>query len=130
MKQEIKFRAAYDKRHPDPKQNFGIHGADMLWLLTGKHGAVQFLVYTGWQLPHIEDTKVLPADIGYHSKKPMYEGQEPMSEKCDVLGGCRCYYDGSGLVADEVFRKLVTHGSDAVWSHLKEYYKDRFGELK
>src|SRR5215467_3220628 len=86
----VTFEPAYDKRHPDPKKNYGIHGVTLRMVLKGPEGAVQFVLYTNWQLPHVtkewEDRpdspqtlwKPLPADLGYHSPKPMYEGQRPM----------------------------------------------------
>lgn len=40
MKQEIKVIPAFDKRHADPSKNYGIHGAEMLFILTGEKGAV------------------------------------------------------------------------------------------
>lgn len=130
MKREITFRPAFDKRNTDPKKDYGIHGVDMLWVLKGYHGAVQFIVYTGWQIDGIQDSQVCPADLGYHSKKPMYHGQEPMTNKCAHLGGKKCYYDGSGLAAEELFRTLKTKGSDGVWAELEQYYIRVFGVLK
>lgn len=191
-------RPAFDKRDPDPRKDYGIHGAEMLFVLKGEKGAVQFMLYTNWQLPHVSkehDEKVLamanklagrpldqtmlnvmyhplPADVGYHSPVPMYEGQKPIGatkilqeammrnvermrkarekgeemdmekwEKweetsedtgtftpCEWLDGKPCYYDGSGLAAQEYFKVLVTEGSEAVWKKLEEYYKETFHE--
>lgn len=69
-----------------------------------------------------------PADLGYHSPVPMYEGQNSMGE-CNLLGGI-CYYDGSGLRAEEVLETLIREGSDAVWAFLDEEYARRFEEVK
>lgn len=130
MKREITFRPAFDRRHEDPKKNYGIHGVDMLWILEGKLGAVQFLVYTGWQLPHIKDSEPMAADLGYHSPKPRYEGHTPMSGECKHVKGGKCYYDGSGLNADRVLEILRREGSDGVWRELEEYYTETFGGLE
>lgn len=127
FRREITFSAAYDKRHPDPSKNYGLHGVNMRWLLIGPKGAIQFLVFTGWQLPGIDDTDPMAADIGYHSPVPMYEGQKPMG-KCDVLAEGDCYYDGSPLNAEPVFELLRTGGSDAVWARMEEEYRNRFAE--
>lgn len=145
MKQEIHFQPAFDKCHPDPNKNYGIHGASMRWLVIGDEGAVQFVVYTNWHLPHIRrEAKTEPgsivlierypfefwqaptaADLGYHSKVPRYEGQTSMGQECDILGG-ECYYDGSTLNAEPVFELLIAEGHEAVWDYLKQYYKDIF----
>lgn len=144
MRKEITFQPAYDKRDPDPKKNYGIHGVTMRWLYGDEKGVVQFVVHTNWHLPHIrEDAKTqskstilverypfefwqapMPADLGYHSPTPQYEGQH--SRECDVLEGKCCYYDGSGLNAERIFEVLIAGGSDGVWKELEQYYKELF----
>lgn len=145
FEKEIKFHPAYDKRDENPSKNYGIHGVEMRWLLKGTDGTVQFVVFTNWHLPHVMeeqdqritnkipdkvDLKVtyhpMPADVGYHSLKPMYEGQQPMPQKCEYLNNQPCYYDGSGLHAQKVFEILVEKGSDAVWKYLEKYYNETF----
>ena len=144
MEKIIKIKPAYDERH-NPKGNYGIHGADLLIILKGEHGATQFMLYTNWHLPHVKDELLnkpcrdsldiecrflpMPADLGYHSKTPTYEGQEPLTHDCELTGG-DCYYDGSGLAAEGVYNTLVEKGSDAVFDILEKQYIDIFGELK
>jgi hypothetical protein len=89
MKRELVFSPAWDRRDPDPKKNYGIHGVEMRFLLSGKVGTVQFVLHTNWQLPSIrgEENSMekvhrfliepMPADIGYHSRVPLWEGQTP-----------------------------------------------------
>lgn len=140
FKREIVMRPAYDKRDPDPSKNYGIHGVDMAFYLTGEKGTIQFVVYTNWQLRHVqeemdrkhdmsEDGRWLhsfchpqPADIGYHSPVPKYEGQDPITSKCSFIQG-DCYYDGSSLSAEPIYWKLVEGGSDAVWKELEGWYE-------
>jgi hypothetical protein len=55
----------------------------------------------------------------------MWDGQEPISDDCDILGG-KCYYDGSGLNAEPVYELLLREGSDGVWKSLGEYYNECF----
>ncbi len=87
---------AFDKRNKDPKKNYGIHGVELRFVVKGKKGAVQFVVFTGMHLPNVQEEqdspdghtgydgkiwcprKPMAADIGFHSPKPLYEGQEPM----------------------------------------------------
>lgn len=132
----ITFGAAWDKRDPNPSKNYGVHGVDLRFVLKGAKGAVQFVLYTGWMLPHVTKefeakglkmTNPLPADLGYHSHVPMYEGQSVIEDHCSYIGG-PCYYDGSGLNAEPVFDTLLSEGSDGVWRKLEEYYVETFGE--
>jgi hypothetical protein len=138
FEREIRFEPAYDKRDT----GHGIHGAQMRWLLKGPLGIIQFLVFTQWHLPAVMEEmerkfeaglypynsaslwKPLPADLGYHSPRPMYDGQSDMP--CDLMPEGKCWYDGSGLNAAPVFALLVSEGSDAVWLRLEEEYRLRF----
>jgi hypothetical protein len=144
MKKEITISAAYDKRDPDPKKNYGMHGCTLSFVLTGELGAVQFVLYTNWQLPHVTEerwskyeddftrrllTEPMPVDLGYHSPKPMYAGQTVVTKSCPYLNDKPCYYDGSGLNAEPVYKLMLEGGSDAVWKELEEYYTHTFGEL-
>ena len=65
-------------------------------------------------------------DLGYHSPTPAWEGQEPMDEECELLGG-RCFYDGSGLNAENLLGVLRTEGADAVWATLADCWVVWFG---
>lgn len=145
MIKEIKFTPAYDKRPKKPGDpQYGIHGVTIWFYLKGELGAVQFSLYTNWQLPHVQaefDAKPphsqfpymfhepMPTDLGFHSPKPLYEGQTKMSDDCELLGGT-CYYDGSSLNAIPVFDRLRAEGDSGVWAALGEYYTATFGELR
>lgn len=170
----VEFDPAYDHRQPDPKQNFGIHGVQVRFVLKGERGAVQFLLYTSWQLPHVAAEyraefmahpdrvpvllfEPMPADLGYHSPVPMYEGHEPMGSSitkwvdppednpedfkkvpqseptgtftpCPYLNALPCYYDGSTLNARPVFEALLMDGDAGVWRNLENYYRQVFEE--
>ena len=138
FKREIRFYPAFDKRDPDSSKNYGIHGVEMRFLLMGDKGAVQFVLYTNWHLPHVMEEleakqnraynpfKPLPADLGYHSLKPMYDGHPVTTGSCEYLDGKPCYYDGSGLNAEDIFRILVSQGGEAVWVQMEYYYHELF----
>lgn len=144
----------------------------LLWNVCGHEN---FVVFTNWHLPHVaQETEEramlgkltdslmgclfdpLPADLGYHSRKPMYEGQLPMgAEKfnfdqkeilkgatgdieiptrvatgtftpCEYVDGGPCYYDGSTLNAEPVFDVLLREGSAGVWRELRKFYMETF----
>mgnify|MGYP001563461607 CR=1 FL=1 len=132
---------AYDKRDDDPKKNYGIHGVSIRFVLKGAEGVVQFLIYTNWFLPHnqaeMDNTyhydhphllcRPMGADKGYHSPKPMYDGQITMGP-CEYLDGKPCYYDGSGLNADALLRLMIREGGEAMWKDLEAFYHDEFCE--
>lgn len=141
---DFKVRPGYDKRSSDPSKNYGIGCAIMTWYVKGPKGAVQFSLMTGWY-PHIikkttfddwsdwaemsvtmkPNDAPTPADLGYHSPVPMYEGQTLMDEECPILKG-PCYYDGSGLNAYKPFSILVHEGGDRLWEFLEHYYRETF----
>jgi hypothetical protein len=132
----VEITPAFDKRDQDPRKDRGVHGCELRMLLKGPEGAVQFVLFTGWYLPGVIEwwksrgldttQAAMPADLGYHSRVPMYEGQNAIMESCPYLDGAPCYYDGSSLNAEGVFQLLLEGGSDAVWSRLEEFYEDTF----
>ena len=140
MEKLIEFEAAYGRRDPDPNKDYGIHGVNIRFVLKGAAGAVQFILYTNWQLPNVRQefeerfgdcwprslAQPLPADLGYHSPKPMYDDHEPIDDSCPYLDGKPCYYDGSTLAAERIFDVLTAAGAEGVWRELEEYYKHIF----
>ena len=130
FEKEIVFYPAYDKRDPDPSKNYGISGVTLRFHLKKDNKAVQFVLYTGWHLPHVSaeinrQDSPIPADLGYHSPYPMYEGQSPTEGGCHLING-DCYYDGSGLAADRVYKILLNEGSEGVWKELESYWHETF----
>ncbi|MCK5017257.1 MAG: hypothetical protein KAS32_09300 [Candidatus Peribacteraceae bacterium] len=104
----VKFGMPFDKRHINPKKNYGI-GAFRIWFILKKgEKAVQVMLSTNLYLAStmkeyikdgrhtiIDDNTFDCWDVGYHSNKPMYEGQDRID--CDLLKKGVCYYDGSSL---------------------------------
>jgi hypothetical protein len=131
-------RLPYDRRHPDPKQNYGIHGLDVWFILKGPKGATQFAVTFPVYLPHVEresaswkyKPEIMGTDVGYHAKEPQFEGHAAMP--CNLFGG-ECYYDGSSLRADdwakEIFAIRGEGPENEIWRRLKVEYVERFGDL-
>lgn len=123
---------AFHRVHSDPKKNYGVHGVELRMVLRGPLGATQFLLFTQWMLPETydwwaskglqPDCKPTPADRGYHWATPQYEGQT--ERQCDLLPSGKCYYDGSGLNADDTFQALVAKGDAGVWADLEAYYHE------
>jgi hypothetical protein len=118
--------------------NYGVGGCDVRMVLKGPLGAVQFVVYTDWLPPHVQEERMvghrqsviglqpMGVDVGYHSPTPQCEGQTNLGP-CEYLDGRECYYDGSGLRADEWVRTiLLREGSDGIWRALECEYKSLF----
>lgn len=135
----IRFECKHGSKNckPGGGGSHGRHGLTIRWVLRGKKGAVQFVLNLPdsqpeppgyWNHERLDRSKLfgpLPTDLGYHSPVPRYEGQEPMSGECDVLGG-PCYYDGSGLNAEHPYRVLCNDGGEALWEYLERYYAATF----
>jgi len=135
---QIKIGGAYDKRHPDPKKNYGIGSMTLRFLLSGPNGGAQFVVYTGMHLPHVAEElwatprsehynpfEPMGVDIGYHDYRPHYEGQKSL--ECDLLPGGRCFYDGTGLGASDFLPTFLAGGDEVVWPMLVERYTSLLG---
>lgn len=103
-----------------------LRDVELLMVLKGQCGAVQFVILTGWAPPYSGGLTLppLPSDLSYHSPVALYEGQMAIDE-CRWLDGEPCYSDA--LAPTPVFELLLSGGSDAVWQRLEEMYDERFG---
>ena len=123
--------------------NHGIGSVRIWFLLVGPEGAVQWLINTGWftrstpPLPLNHPSLYHPSlyhlspeawDVGYHSRKPVYE-EQPNMGACEYLDGELCYYDGSGLNAARFTPDFLTHPG-AIWEVLAEEYDKRFQTVR
>ena len=136
----IKFECIHKSSDCKPNSGWshGKHGLEIKFVVKGDKGAIQFLLYTGW-IPQYSKRDsisglyinnwgsfVLPADLGYHSKEPMYEGQDTIVDSCVYCDGLPCYYDGSSLNASDAMYTLVNGGDKALWEFLKGFYNHIF----
>lgn len=174
MERIIKFAKAFNRRDPDPKKNYGIDGVTMYMGLKGDLGTVVLVIHTNWHTKKVADEFMdkdgdavslyrifmpMAGDIGYHSPKKMFEGQQltgsvsfdwndteehslggitvtlpkmkdtNKSDPCEWLDGNPCYSGGSAINAGAYFETLVEHGEDAFWKKMEDYYVSIFGEL-
>lgn len=123
----------FDRTHLDPSKNYGIRRTYLKFILKNDLGAVQYLL----MIPHIDKNDwpswtegTMGLDVGYHSPKPMYEGQNPMD--CDLFG--RCYYEGSTLRAEEWTEKIFSVRGERsevlLWEMLEQEHARIFGGKK
>lgn len=100
------------------------------FLLHGDLGAVQFL----WNIKTsgereakhgLWDVAEVPSgyDLGFHSCRPRQWQGEGNRMDCEFLPQGFCYYDGSGLQAEDVAKRFIVEGEDAVWEVLADRYQ-------
>lgn len=142
----VKFEKGYNYLHETGPNRRGQHGMQIRLVLVGPHGATQFLMGTSWTpIGEVDGDSREPIhvdylqhdtygtvgltrppsgyDLGYHWRTPTYEGQTNYGP-CEYLGA-DCYYDGSGLRADDLLRDFISQGEVAVWRALVAEYRNR-----
>jgi hypothetical protein len=110
----------------DPK-DLAMH---LVLFVRGSLGAVwlKVMLPVSWRLmDRMDDAEIprsfdrpIPLDVGYHSYGPREYAS--MMPDCPILNGSTCYYDGSTLPADEIFKTLMKDGQDAVFDELAKLY--------
>ena len=143
LERVVNFAPPYDKRSSNPNKNYGISSMSIWFVLKGKKGAVQVLLVTKLYLTSVikeyqrdgrdlffDEETFSCWDVGYHSPKPMYDGQEICQDECKYLDGKPCYYDGSSLRGDNLgLNKLFEEeGEEPIWEFLEKEYYEVFGE--
>jgi hypothetical protein len=125
----LAFEPGYDKRD----DGYGVYGMNLRFVLKGELGAVQFLLYTDFDVSSLREgitgrssraVGPMPAGLGYHALKPLRDGQ--CASDCEYVEGGKCYYDGSGLNAEDPFDILTDDGEPALWKFLEQYYRATF----
>jgi hypothetical protein len=129
MKRVVKFRPSFDRRSDDPKKNYGIGCAILVFAVIGEKGAASFQIGTGWYPGKGQRTGPSGYGIDYHSPVPQHEWhKEPSVSECEYLDGKPCYSDGTMLYSDEVLEVLILEGEEATWKRLEEFYENHFGK--
>ena len=131
LERKVVFRPAFDRRHTDPKQNYGVNGVEIVFSVTGPEGGVTYTIMTHWMLPHVTAemsaagnslfAKPTSAGLDGHWKVPQYEGQPPIID-CPITGG-DCYCDGTSITKD-LFAQFLAEGDSAIWTKLEECYEN------
>lgn len=135
---DVERAVVFEPGFNDRGGKYGVHGMNIRWLLRGPKIVTQFLIYTSWvpgEVGHgYEPNTLVPAmfpmgvDVGYHSPVPTYEGHQPMKEPCDYLDGI-CYYDGSGMRADDLLQGFIHQGESVVWRELQDFHDNLMERL-
>jgi hypothetical protein len=135
LERRVSASAAWDRRHPDPAQDYGIHGVEFRFSLVGEQAAVSFNLSTGWLLPSTLGVSTTsssdyraalwqrsrwypqPAGLFLHFADPVAEYMREPSE-CDLLPGGRCYGCVSSHGADRPYFALIERGDEGLWEQL------------
>jgi hypothetical protein len=132
LKKLIEIQPAYDRRD----EGYGIGSVIFRAILKGPQGAVTFVLFTNWNLPHVQrelDAKdvhfdPIPVSVGCHSRTPLRESDEPSRENCEYLDGDPCYYEEYPFgTADKIYQYLLTEGDAGMWKQLTAIYIKEFG---
>jgi hypothetical protein len=147
----VRFFPATDRRN-DPKGNYGIHGVDLDFVLTGPAGGIEWIVYTNWQLPHVQretDQNILsraktglldsvaldthsrpsPSMLSAHSFAPFdRRNKKPSRTDCGITGG-NCWTKPITYLTKPIFESLLKEGDEGVWACLEHYYHEVFDKI-
>lgn len=134
----IEFSPSRNWIREPPSENYGITTVKISFYFKGAAGAVQWVIGTEWGIEpvrkhlgkfshrkHQKYDQLTGFDLGYHSPKPMYEGQLLTMDECPVING-PCYYDGSSLSAYDPIEGFLARGTDWLWPKLEQYYRCQF----
>lgn len=133
FKKTIMIYPGYDHRETAA----GVHGAEMMFILKGNHGAVTFALQTNWIPRKPADEDVLkspsrivetglepkPLDYTFHFDRPLYKALQLQHTVCPYMPeGKECYSMRDSKLALELRDVLLHGGSDGIWTRLKAEY--------
>jgi len=131
--------------HPRTEQ-YGLAAMKIRYLLHGAKGTTQFLWSTGvvperimkhvdpstwrhpstlapYDSPEWMITEPMGYDLGAHADEPSEYRTFEDTMTCEYRPNGVCYYDGSGLQAEEVLKDFMLEGEGAVWHALERCYR-------
>lgn len=129
----VSFEPAFERRHANPAQDYGIGSVTLRFVLRGEHGAVDWLLFTNWYLPETranlgdEFPTPGPQVLTYHSLR---EEDGPYQGPCAYLDGRTCYMSTQYYAADSVLERLLREGDAGVWAALADAYMKQFGQTQ
>lgn len=145
----VRVSPAWDRRSPNPRQDYGWRGMDLHWILRGSKGAVEWTVGTNWvvqaMVPETQswndawlmywrgqsDRQTLIAHAYVH--QPQYPEGYLHGGVCEYLETEWCYCNeirvfGEGAVqARDLYWILVEQSDAAFWAAMQPYYDQLAG---
>jgi hypothetical protein len=101
-------------------------GLEMRLIVRGEKGAVHFYMNTGFRAVTSQSNEPFVIDLGYHSYTRVDDNCTYMGP-CKYLDGHDCYYAGSTLAANDLYRIICEEGSEEFWKMLELFYNETFG---
>lgn len=135
LRKTIQIHPGYDRR----ASGGGVHGAEIVFVLQGKHGAVTLALQTAWipQPLQIEaDRKAhstviqtglepKPMEYTFHFDQPLYTSLQLQRTVCPYMPeGSECYSMRDSKLALELRDILLASGSEGVWNRLAKEYNN------
>lgn len=138
MKHVVTFQPAYDKRHPDPRKNYGVHGVHIYFAVIDEERGegLSFSVATNWHVPAVQrETDALPFNhqfpylfhkplafaVQIHQKVRQHEYQHE-NQDCSITGGA-CYITDSATLGKSFLQTLIEGGDEALFARMEQQYR-------
>ena len=118
---------AYDFTPNKPGQsNYGIHGVDLTFTVSGPRGTVALTIFTNWYIdPDILVRPYFANFSWHHAKEPDDSTLYYHIKDCHHTGG-DCWSTSSGLYAREFQPGFIHGGTDWLWPKLEQEYYHTF----
>ena len=123
---KVIFRPGYDKRNA----GYGLHNLEIVFVLIGPLGAVDFCVHKTWFYTKTAREHLLK--WGIHPFDSPYDKSPWLASINYFVGRDNpCYFDGMNSGAPEVLmEEFVAKGESVVWEELERWYRIWFVEAK
>lgn len=141
---------AFHRVHADPRQDYGVGSADLVFVLRGPLGAISWEVFTSWMLPETWEwwakRRDTPGDsmfgqpmpdsvpksglVTLHAAATSREHENRrLHDTCDwVDGPCWSEILSCGW-GDALLTTLIAEGDGPVWPRLREFYDRYLAEI-
>ena len=156
MEHKIVFLPAWDKTDPDPSKDYGISDVEILFLVVGDKGIVEFQLGTNWHLPHVVDRRLnamkgdvlngkhnfllkkwitpFPLDVCCFSLERLSEDDlyfENLPHRFPEPTSCYYSYkvfeyEYDDVATDYAYKNFIEKGIDWLWEYLEKYYREVF----
>lgn len=121
MNREIKISPAWDRK----SEGYGVHAAEIHFIVKDETGALVWTVYTGWYLAGSPSSARSGMLVNHLYVTDPHVDFDTVNEECGWLDGeaCMCTF-ATGLEGDKLYQTLIHKGSEAVFECLEVLHKE------